>query len=148
MRLPEHQDFALIETRHEVHALSEKGLRAFTLMEVMIAVAIFFMALFTILEVVSQGLNSARRLQRKGPTASIIASELSLTNSLEEGMESGDFELYPDYTWTREIVFAGSNGLFRVDFAVFHGAQVDSTMSVLLYRPQSTALPGGGGLRR
>ena len=135
----------LSEAGERLPGWSCRALRAFTLLEVMIAVAIFFMALFTILEVVSQGLNSARRLQRKGPNAGIIASELSLTNRLEEGMESGEFELYPEYTWERNVMFHASNGLFKVEFAVFRGSAVDSTMTIFLYRPQSSP---PGGLRR
>jgi hypothetical protein len=107
----------------------------------MIAIAIFFMVSFAILALVSGVLRNARALRMVRPNAGILAAELSLTNKVEEGSESGDFgSLYPDYDWTRDIVEAGSNGLFMAEFTVYrrgqHGAP-DSRMSILLYRPDS-----------
>ncbi len=58
--------------------------RAFSLMEVMIAMGIFFMSVFVILSLVSSSLQNARRLQRPMVDAAMIASELSLTNKLVE----------------------------------------------------------------
>ena len=111
---------------------------AFTLLEVMIALGIFFMALFAILGVVSQNLRAARSLNQMGPTAGMVAAEYSMTNRLYEGTESGDFgELYPQYTWTRETVLYGTNGLFEVNIAVMKGNSVHSTLSLLLFRPES-----------
>lgn len=122
---------------------------AFSLLEVMIAVFIFFMAVFSILELVSQNLRAARLLQSDGPNAGILAGELSLTNRLEEGSDSGDFgELYPAYSWSRDVFETSSNGLFQVDFVVFRQSQIDSTMSILLFRPESAAKLGGGAFRR
>ena len=120
---------------------------AFTLIEVMIAVSIFFVAAFSILALVSQSLRAARSLQTSHVSAAMLASELALTNKLEEGVMDGDFgQLYPTYSWTREISQVASNGLFEVDFAVFNGGTLDSTMSILLFRPDS-AVRGSGGLR-
>lgn len=122
---------------------------AFSLLEVMIAVFIFFMAVFSILELVSQNLRAARLLQLDGPNAGILAAELSLTNKLEEGTDNGDFgDLYPNYSWSRDIFEASSNGLFQVDFVVFKKSQIDSTMSIMLFRPESAAKTGVGALRR
>src|SRR6184192_2466516 len=59
--------------------------RAFTLLEVMIAVSIFFMATFSILALVSRCLAQARALQPMQVDANMVAAELSLTNRLEEG---------------------------------------------------------------
>ncbi|MFN7141010.1 MAG: prepilin-type N-terminal cleavage/methylation domain-containing protein [Limisphaerales bacterium] len=117
-----------------------KRSRAFTLLEVMIAMGIFFIALFAILGLVSQNLRSARMLNQMGPTAGMVAAELSMTNMLHEGVESGDFgELYPDYSWTREIVIYGTNGLFEVNIAVLKGSNLDSELTLLLFRPESPA---------
>jgi hypothetical protein len=128
----------------ELH-LSKFNLRpllAFTLLEVMIAVAIFFMATFSILALVSQCLRSARSLHQNAPTPGMIAAQLSLTNKLEEGSETGDFDdladgIYPDYTWERETVFYASNGMFQVNIGVFRDGNLESSMSTLFYRPES-----------
>ncbi len=115
-----------------------RALLAFTLLEVMIAIAIFFMAMFTILALVSQTLRSARSLSQNAPTPGMVAAELSQTNKLEEGFDSGDFgDLYPDYTWETETMLWVTNGMFQVDCTVYHGRNVDSTVSLLLYKPES-----------
>lgn len=119
-------------------SVSHRGTLAFTLLEVMIALGIFFMALFAILGVVTQGLRSARSLNQVGPTAGMVAAETAMTNRLYEGVESRDFgDLYPDYSWTREISLFGTNGLFEVNIAVLKGNQVHSTLTLLLFRPES-----------
>jgi hypothetical protein len=127
--------------------ISRRGAEwAFTLLEVMIAVALFFMAAFSILALVSQNLRAARSLQTSHVTAAMLAADLSLTNRLEEGVESGEFgELYPGYSWVRAITEASSNGLFNVDFVVIKDGREDSKMSILLFRPNSIRQ---GGLRR
>ena len=115
--------------------------RAFTLLEVMIASGILFLCLFAILELLSTSLRGARILQRTTVDAGMLAAELSLTNKLSEGTESGDFgKLYPDFRWTREIQEASTNGLFEVDFTVYRrGVQTpESHLSLLLFRPEST----------
>jgi len=113
-------------------------LLAFTLLEVMIAAAIFFMAMFAMLKVLSTEMNAAFLLQRNYPTPVMAVSKLSLTNKLEEVPEMGDFgEIYPDYRYTLEPREVMTNGLFQVDVTVFHRDKVFSTMSVLLYRPDS-----------
>jgi hypothetical protein len=143
------------ELRQEGNVLGsrDRGL-AFTLLEVVIAITIFFIAVFTILDLTSQCLRSARALQHTTVTATSLAAELTLTNKLTEGFESGDFEdLHPGYTWAREISMVGSNGLFRVDFTVLATGQkprIESEMSILLYRPDSMAASVqrvGGGRR-
>jgi prepilin-type N-terminal cleavage/methylation domain-containing protein len=117
--------------------------RAFSLLEVMIALAIFFMAAFAILELVSSGLRTARAIRITRPNAGTLAAELSITNKLEEGTESGDFgNLYPDYSWTQDSypVPEASNGLWQVDFTIYrrgHRGVPDSRMSILMFSPQS-----------
>jgi len=123
---------------------------AFTLLEVMIATAIFFTATFAILGVVATTLRNARALQKIEVDAGMLAAQLSLTNRLYEGSESGDFgDLYPDYTWDQENTLI-TNGLWRVDFVVHRrvGRQpVDTAMSILVFSPDSQAGGFGGGLR-
>jgi Tfp pilus assembly protein PilV len=131
-----------------------RGKRAFTLMEVMIAIFIFFVALFAILELVSQNLRIARGLYKNVPHAGMLAAELSLTNKLEESAgTSGDFgELYPGWSWDQQIALVSSNGLFQVDFKVYRpgGREAYSELSLLLYRPESVQGAGGAAalLRR
>ena len=110
---------------------------AFTLMEVMIAVAIFFMAMFTILSVLSSSLHAASILRNSGPTAGMVAAQLSLTNKLEEGSDSGAFDDVPfyhdmGYRWISRTTEAATNGLFLVDFEIINpNGKPDSTLSVL-----------------
>ncbi len=118
------------------------GRRAFSLLEVMIAIGIFFMCIFVILSLVSSSLANARRLARPMVDAAMLASELSLTNQLVEVLQSGDFgKLYPGYTWTADINEVLTNRLFQVDYIVQRSDSRDviQKMSVLFYRPQSPA---------
>lgn len=108
--------------------------------------AVFFIAAFAVLDLTSQCLRSARALQMPRLDATSLAAELSLTNRLTEGGASGDFgEIYPGYTWQQEVSLGSSNGLYQVDYIVFNPRQqVESTMSILLYRPDSVVGAGGG----
>ena len=113
---------------------------AFTLIEVLIAMFIFFIVVFSVLGIVVQCLGAARALQHQSADCGMVASMLSLSNSLDESFDSGDFEgIVPDYRWERNIVEVGSNGFFQVDIAVFkkntHGKEISETMSVLMYKP-------------
>ena len=113
--------------------------RGFTLLEVMIAMAVFFIVVFAVLGMVVQSLGAARALQVQHPNAGMLAAMLSLSNTLEEGRESGDFEeIFPEYRWEREITEIGTN-FFQVEFFVFkkdaHGKQVGENMTVLMYKP-------------
>ena len=107
------------------------------------AATLFFLAGFTILQLVIQSLSMARALRQSTVDAGSLAAELSLTNRLEAGViESGDFgSLYPGYVWQREVMEEWTNGFFRVVFTVQNadrpGGQ-PSTLTVLMYRPQST----------
>jgi hypothetical protein len=120
--------------------------RAFSLIEVMIAVAIFFMATFSILALVSRCLAQARSLQPLQVDANMVAAELSLTNRLEEGPIPPEIiahfsHLYPQYTCGGTITEAATNGLFRVDIQVgglTAGKHVmTSENTVYLFRPLS-----------
>jgi len=113
---------------------------AFSLMEVMIACGIFFMAVFSILALVSGVLRNARGLRRVALDAGMVAAQLSNTNKLTEGTQSGDFgDLYPDYSWDADQYEVATNGLWQVDIVVRRrglSKPVD-TMSIWLFRPES-----------
>ena len=64
----------------------------------MIAAAIFFLATFTILALVSSTLKNARVLRRMDVDAGMVAAQLFKTNRIAEGRDSGDFgDFYRDY---------------------------------------------------
>ena len=121
----------------------QTGRFAFTLIEVMIAMFIFFMVVFTILGVIANALRNARMLQRKSVDAGMVAAQVTLTNALTEQLETGDFEdlcpgVYPDYGWTRDVYEVGTNSLFQVDMIVQRrSGPVESKLSILLFRPGS-----------
>jgi prepilin-type N-terminal cleavage/methylation domain-containing protein len=126
-------------------------MRAFTLLEVMIAMAIFFVAMFAILQLVGQNLRAARVLNQNFPDAGLLAAQLSLTNRLEEGTETGDFgNDFPGFTWTRDAALHpyDTNGVFfEVNWFVFRDGQRISTLSTLMYKPQSAQVRRAGGAR-
>ncbi|MBC8096217.1 MAG: hypothetical protein H7Y43_10420 [Akkermansiaceae bacterium] len=113
-----------------------------------IAAGILFICLFAILGLLSTALRNARSLQRAPVDAGILAAELSLTNKLVEGSDSGDFkefgEAYRDFSWDREIIEAETNGLYAVDFVVTRrgNRSPESHMTILLFRPESAGRVG------
>jgi hypothetical protein len=113
---------------------------AFSLIEVMVACGIFFMAVFSILALVSGVLRNARGLRRIELDAGMVAAQVSNTNKLTEGTQSGDFgKLYPDYSWEADTYEVATNGLWQIDIIVRrHGLpQPVDTASIWLFRPES-----------
>jgi type II secretion system protein I len=121
--------------------------RGFTLLEVMIALGIFFMVMFAILELVTQNLRAAQAIKPDQVDVASVVADLMLTNRVYEGSETGDFgEVYPDYAWSRDISMVSTNGLYQVDVIILkNGVSIGShsQMSLLLFRPDSTR--GGPG---
>jgi len=122
------------------------GLRSFTLLEVMIAMAIFFMAIFAILSLVAQNLQIARNLRCSEVDFSTVAAELALTNRLQEGSYSGDFgDFYPGAEWMADVYLYATGGLYQVDITVLwprnKSVSAEHT-SILLYRPESAVRAG------
>src|SRR5262245_59155512 len=116
------------------------SLRAFTLLEVMIACGIFFIAIFAILALVSQTLRNARILRHVEVEAGMAAADLFKTNMLFEGSETGDFgDAYPEYSWERIYTPAESNGLWQVDIILRRRgvAKPVDAISILLFSPES-----------
>lgn len=128
------------------------GRTAFTLIEVMIACGIFFMAVFAILGLVSSTLKNARGLRRVDVDAGMVAAQMLRTNRFEEGTMSGDFgDFLQDYSWAAKVYEIETNGLWQADIVVNrrgNGTPVDQ-LSIWIYSPESSAGPvRGGGPRR
>jgi Tfp pilus assembly protein PilV len=138
-----------------VPSLRNRKRSGFSLLEVMIALGIFFIALFTILGLISQLLRNARAFQNKkaADAGMVHAYFLSVTNRVTEGLESGEFsdiadfnDQYRDYGWEKETSFFASNGLWQVDYRVInrrHGT-VESAISTLYFDPNTQQ--GGAGI--
>jgi Tfp pilus assembly protein PilV len=125
--------------------------QAFSLLEVMVALGIFFICVFSILALVSRGLQQARALQPMQMDAKTAIAMLSLTNRLEEGPLPPEivaqFEIaHPNSTIAAEIYEVGTNGLFRVDFTVGSAGgnkrAVTADSTILLWRPLSQSRRG------
>jgi hypothetical protein len=125
---------------------------AFTLLEVIVACAIFFMCAFAILELVTRGLSAARSIQQREPDAGLVLAPFSLTNRFDVGVESGDFEdlypgIYPGYSWTREITqpYGDTNPLFQVTVTIVGttGKRKTSESTVATLRFCPDCLNGG-----
>jgi hypothetical protein len=118
---------------------------AFSLLEVMIASGIFFMAVFAILAMVSSVLRNARGLRRTELDAGMVAAQVCRTNRLSEGTESGDFgNLYRDYSWETDTYQVLTNGLYQVDIVVRRRglSQPVDSMSIYVFSPDSATAPG------
>jgi len=129
--------------------------RAFSLIEVMVALAIFFIAVFAILGLISQLLRNARAFQsKKGVDAGMVhAYWSSITNRVSEGLVSGEFndlaefqDQYRDYSWEKDTLFYASNGLWQVDYRVINkrSGRVESSVSTFFYDPNTQSGILGG----
>jgi hypothetical protein len=110
---------------------------AFTLLEVMIAAGIFFVAIFAILELVFSTIHNARMLQEAKVNAGLVAADVYYqTNKWEEGSDSGDFgELYPNYKWETGTVELLTNGFYKVDFVIIHpNGDTETNLSAFFWR--------------
>jgi hypothetical protein len=120
---------------------------AFSLLEVMIAIGIFFMAVFAILGLVSSSLENVRRLQRPIVDANPVAGYLLKTNMLVEGVYEADLSdflgnAYRGYRVTYDVQEWATNRYFKVDYIVQspdRGRPVISKMTVMYYSPHSPA---------
>ncbi len=126
--------------------------QAFSLLEVMIAVGIFFLAVFAILDLVSNSLANARRLQRPLVDAGPVLATYANTNILVEGTFSGGLEEilgkpYHNYTWTADIREVATNKLFSVECVVQEqgSREIISDLTTVFFRPQSPAGSMEGG---
>jgi hypothetical protein len=125
----------------------------FSLLEVMIAMAVFFIVVFAILGIVVQSLGAARALQQQQADCGIVASYFSLSNTLEEGVYSGNLDdVVPGYAYEAEVPEPpGSNGLYLVNIRVFRTdakkGQVGETLQMLKFTGQRSKKSGGGAFK-
>jgi type II secretion system protein I len=120
-----------------------KPLRAaFTLLEVMIAVAFIGIALLALLSLHHTDLQSvirAQELTRAAMLAQGLMSEAELERFPAPGQASGDFShmypgQYPGYRWQREVEPVPiSPYLCRVDIRVLYGPKFSRTFSLTEY---------------
>jgi hypothetical protein len=128
---------------------TKNPLAGFSLLEVMIAMAVFFIVVFAILGIVVQSLGAARALQQQQADCGIVASFWSLSNNVEEGFYSGDLdEIVPGYAWEAEVPEPpGSNGLYLINIRVFRTdakkGQVAESLSMLKFTGQRSKKSGG-----
>ena len=122
-------------------ARASKGRRAFTLLEVMIAVGILFMCLFAVMALLTNSLASARKLQQHrdidtGSIAGLIYVQLVNTNSLNEGPVDVDLEeMYPGSKCRADLTQVGTNGLCQVDFDVERNQKLEAQAHFFIYLP-------------
>jgi Tfp pilus assembly protein PilV len=127
-----------------------KANRAFTLLEVMIAMGIFFMASFSILGIVSNCLRNARLLQRPQVDASMAAAQVYLTLSTNKNFEpymSGDLnDMVPGYSWTANVYEFSTNGILQADISVTHRGTKEKpdTLSILVFDQNFQMTPTSG----
>ncbi len=125
-----------------------RSARAFSLLEVMIASGIFFMATFAILALVSTTLRNARALGRGEVDVGMAAAQIyqfAKTNREAEFSGSGDFgDAYPGFSFEYASQEYMTNGLLQVDIVVHRrGSRLpyDST-SIWVYSPNARSGPG------
>jgi len=132
-----------------ISAFGFRPRHAFSLIEVMIACGIFFMATFAILALVSTTLRNARALQRGDVDAGMAAAQIYQTlktNRQTEVSGSGNFgDAYPDYSYEFASQQYASNGLLQVDIVVNRRGlrkPVD-TLSIWVFNPDAKSGFGG-----
>ena len=127
--------------------------RAFTLLEVMIACGIFFMATFAILALVASTLRNARAIQRSdidaGMAAAMVYQTLK-TNRNTDLSGHGDFgDAFPGYSYDFFSEQYQSNGLLQVAIVVNRRGltkPVDS-LRLWVYNPDAKSGPGQPSFR-
>jgi len=124
--------------------LFKKG-SGFTLLEVMIAIAIIAITLGAVFGSQSQSLSLANEA-KFSTTAALLAqskmAEIEAVNPEDLASDSGDFgENFPNYHWNftvRDISFAGADEaldyLKRIDLSLFYGEQNQYQYTLRLYR--------------
>jgi general secretion pathway protein I len=119
------------------------SLKGFTLLEVLVAMAVLAVALVSLLGLYHRSLLLSMRTQRLS-TATLLAQEM-LTRTQLEGksalrVTSGDFaELYPgqypEFRWYRTLSPTQLEGLWELHVGVSWGEREDETCELTLFAP-------------
>jgi len=121
----------------------------FTLIEMVVAVSVFVVAVFAILQLVATNLNVVKSIseQNRKPDISDLAMQTMVDAQmgiLEEGLEDvldEEFEqMFPDWRWARDVFLVGTNGLYRVRIYLEHTEEDTlKTLNMLVYQPTDAA---------
>jgi type II secretion system protein I len=113
--------------------------RGFTLLEVMVAIAILGMGLLALLSLHHQSMQSviaAQEETRAAMLAQVVMSDAELQRYPDDGTTHGDFhELYPNkypgYSWQRIVT---ESGIFpdvrKVRVVIYYGANTSRTFAI------------------
>tara|TARA_Y100000588_G_scaffold265731_1_gene280494 strand:- start:2169 stop:2564 length:396 start_codon:yes stop_codon:yes gene_type:complete len=118
----------------------------FTLIEMVVAVAVFAVAVFAILNLVVMNLSVVKEISmlNREPNISDLAMRTMVDaqmGMLEEGVEDvldEEFEaMFPDWRWTRDVMLMGTNGLYRVRIYLENSDDEDKmkTLNLLVFQP-------------
>ena len=129
----------------------------FSLLEVMVASAVFFMVAFAILEMVTRALVGVRALQHREPDPGIILAMYSTNKAWQEMTISGSYDeiapgMYPGYRWelfSRRYMETNDH-LFEVDVLSYgegKSGRGPARASCLFFSPLSKPASGLGGLK-
>lgn len=132
--------------RHHRSRQHTRRRSGFSLLEVMLAVGIFFMVAFTVLALVSRCLRQAAALEQVRTPMGSLAAQVMATNELSEGYETGDFsDMFPDHDWTKDVVLL-TNGYYEVHLTVSRKGQSEpeTELSLRRFEPRNNA---GVGIR-
>jgi len=118
----------------------ERNFSGFTLLEVMIAMAILATVLVTVFHSQSQSIamaNESRAVTTLALLAQSRMAEIEGRQDLPTGQTTGHFgDDYPDYAWTLSVTQPpGSGSLRKVEVTVVHNYYPKRPCKLVLYRP-------------
>lgn len=130
------KDFLMTILNKEFHNSCEEG---FTLLEVMVAMAILAASLTAVYQLQMQSISMSAESRFKTSAALLAQSkmqEIETSNSLNNRTENGDFGAnYPLYSWRLEITDTNMQQLKKIIVTVLNKAYVnDSNYSLILYK--------------
>lgn len=132
----------MISTRHRAPVVAGRGGAGFTLLEVMVAMAVLGIALLALLTLHHQSLQSvihSRDISRAGMLCQTIMTQAELEQFPNLGVTKGNFERYfpgqyQKFRWERDVA---ESGVFpdvrKVKVTVFYGPKFARTFSITEY---------------